>query len=104
MLRAPFCPTLLILAFAILLVGPAYAEQRCSDRVFSASGTPGRIHFSGRRNARLAWSTKVRAELGEAYASWGRSVSREFDCTLVNWRYRCTVTARPCKSIVPGRM
>jgi hypothetical protein len=101
---APFCSILLALAFGMSLAAPAAAEPRCTDRIVSASGTPGRIHVTGRRNARVAWSAKVRSELGEAYASWGRAASRRFDCTLVNWRYRCTVAARPCKSVVPGRM
>ena len=91
-------------AIAIPLTAATSEESRCSDRVISAAGTPGRTHFTGRRNAHAAWSAKVRSELGEEYAKWGRSVSRNFDCTVANWRFRCTVSARPCRSIVPGRL
>jgi hypothetical protein len=78
-------------------------EPRCSERHFSAAGAPGRIHFTGRRNARLAWSAVVRAELGQAYATWDRAVSRRFRCTFSEWRYHCSATARPCRSFVAGR-
>jgi hypothetical protein len=54
----------LAIVAALLTAAPAAAEPRCSEREISATGAPGRIHFSARRNARLAWSAKVRAELG----------------------------------------
>lgn len=88
---------------AALITTPASAEPRCSERSFTASGTPGRVHFSGRRNARLAWAAKVRSELGQAYATWDRATSRNFDCVYAEWHYRCTATARPCRSFVAGR-
>lgn len=99
-------PKALPCCFAIaltVLAAPAAAEPRCSERTFSASGAPGRIHFTGRRNARLAWAAKVRSELGPAYATWDRAVSRNFDCTFADWRYRCSAAARPCRSFVQGR-
>ena len=59
-----------------MTAAPAAAEPRCSEQEISATGAPGRIHFSARRNARLAWSAKVRAELGKGYATWdGRPVA-----------------------------
>ena len=93
----------LAIVAALLTAAPAAAEPRCSEREISATGTPGRIHFSARRNARLAWSAKVRAELGNAYATWDRATRRNFDCTFSKWQYRCSATARPCRSFVSGR-
>jgi hypothetical protein len=90
------------LGFALMSASvlPAVAEPRCSERQISAAGTPGRIHFTGRRNARLAWAAKVRAEFGQAYASWDRASSRRFECSFSERRFRCTAAARPCRSIV----
>jgi hypothetical protein len=94
----------LAIAGALLTAAPASAEApRCSERHFTASGAPGRVHFTGRRNARLAWAAKVRAELGQPYATWDRAVSRNFDCKFSEWRYHCSATARPCRSFVAGR-
>jgi hypothetical protein len=94
---------LLAIAVALLTASPAISEPRCSAKQFAASGAPGRIHFIGRRNARLAWAAAVRADLGDAYATWDRATSRNFDCTFSDWHYRCSATARPCRSFVTGR-
>ena len=102
MLRA-LPQTLFCIAVALSIATPALGESRCSERQISATGAPGRIHFTARRNARLMWSAKVRAELGNAYATWDRATHRNFDCTFAKWQYRCSATARPCRSFVSGR-
>jgi hypothetical protein len=94
---------LLCFAAGLLISVPATAEPRCSDKQFSATGKPGRVHFAGRRNARLAWVVKVKAELGDRYATWDRAVSRSFNCTYSDFRYHCSATARPCRSFLAGR-
>jgi len=96
--RKLFC-----IAVALSITTPALGEPRCSEQQISATGAPGRIHFTARRNARLVWSAKVRAELGNAYATWDRATRRNFDCTFAKWQYRCSATARPCRSFVSGR-
>ena len=96
--RKLFC-----IAVALSITTPALAEPRCSAQQITASGAPGRIHFTARRNARLVWSAKVRAELGNAYATWDRATRRNFDCTFAKWQYSCSATARPCRSFVSGR-
>lgn len=93
----------LCVAAALLIPARASAEPRCSEKQFAAAGEPGRIHFTGRRNARVAWAAKVKAELGDRYATWDRAVSRSFSCTYSDWRYHCSATARPCRSFVAGR-
>ena len=90
-------------AAVLVIAAPALAEPRCSEKQFSATGEPGRVHFAGRRNARLAWAAKVKEELGNAYATWDRAVSRSFNCSYADWSYRCSATARPCRSFVAGR-
>lgn len=94
----------LAIAAALLTAVPAMAEQpRCSEQQFSATGAPGRILLTAHRSARQLWSATVRAELGKAYAKWGRAADRSYDCTFSEWRYRCSATARPCRSFVSGR-
>ena len=93
----------LCFAAALLIPAPASAESRCSEKQFAATGEPGRIHFTGRRNARVAWVAKVKAELGDRYATWDRAVSRSFNCTYADLHYHCSATARPCRSFVAGR-
>jgi len=97
-------PHALLLAVAALLTAaPAAAEPRCSEQQFSATGAPGRILLTAHRSARQLWSDTVRAELGKAYAKWGRAAERSYDCTFSKWQYRCSATARPCRSFVSGR-
>ncbi len=91
-------------AVAVLVIAaPASAEPRCSEKRFTATGEPGRVHFTARRNARVVWAAQVRAELGAPYATWDRAVSRSFNCTYADWRYHCSAAARPCRSFVAGR-
>jgi hypothetical protein len=91
------------MAAILLTATPAATEPRCSERQFSATGAPGRVLFTAHRNARKLWSAKVRAELGKAYATWGRAASRDYECTFSQWRYRCSATARPCRSFASGK-
>lgn len=93
-----------LLGLILLNSSPASAEPRCSEKVFTAEGTPGVIHFTGRRNARNAWSAKVRNELGPAYATWDRATKRRMDCAINDRRFVCSAVANPCRSIVDGRM
>lgn len=96
--RKLFC-----IALALSIATPALAESRCSERQVSATGAPARILFTAHRNARKLWSAKVRAELGKAYATWGRAASRNYECTFSQWRYRCSAVARPCRSFASGK-
>jgi hypothetical protein len=87
----------------LVITTPAAAEPRCSERLFSATGAPGRILLTAHRSARKLWSAKVRAELGKAYATWGRAASRNYECSFSQWRYRCSAVARPCRSFASGK-
>ena len=86
---------------SLLVPGTAAAQPRCSDRAISATGAPGILHVTGRRNATGAWAAKVRGEFGGAFASWGRARSRQLSCTRVERRYVCSASARPCRPITP---
>ena len=90
-------------SFVIVSATPSVAEPRCSERAFSATGAPGVVHFTGRRNAHKAWSAKVRNELGAPYATWDRATSRHMNCVITDKRFVCTAAANPCRSIVDGR-
>jgi hypothetical protein len=89
---------------ALVLQGaaPASAQPRCSERSFSAAGAPGILYFLGRRHAREAWSAKVRSELGEAYASWGRARESRIDCVFTERRFRCSASGIPCRAFTLG--
>ena len=95
--------TLSLAGLAFWSASASIAEPRCSAKAFSATGAPGVIHFTGRRNAHVAWSAKVRNELGAAYATWDRATSRHMNCVITGKRYVCTAAANPCRSIVDGR-
>lgn len=81
----------------------AQPQPRCGPHSISATGTPGYIHFTGQRSARLAWSAKVRAELGEPFANWGRATARNIKCARTDGRYLCSASGTPCKSYFGGR-
>jgi hypothetical protein len=89
-------------ALASVRTVSAQQQPRCSPRAISATGTPGFIHFTGQRSARLAWSAKVRAELGEPFATWDRATSRNIECVRADGRYLCSASATPCKSHFGG--
>ena len=103
MSRTPWL-VLSLLGLHLLSIPSASSEPRCSEKVFTAKGAPGLIHFTGRRNASNAWSAKVRDELGPAYATWDRATKRRMDCAVSDRRFVCSAVANPCRSIVDGRM
>jgi hypothetical protein len=82
----------------LLATAPAAAQPRCSERNFSATGAPGLIHFLGRRHASAAWSAKVRSELGDAYAAWGRAQDRHIECVIAQRRFLCSASGVPCRA------
>jgi hypothetical protein len=81
------------------LAGPsAEAQSACRERVMT-KGEPSRIQLLARRNARIAWSEKVRntKRLGEAYATWKSARDSRIDCTKET-RHVCRASGRPCKA------
>jgi hypothetical protein len=92
----------LVLAGLLLQVPPVSAQPRCSDIRISATGAPGILHVTARRSATVAWSAKVKGELGATYASWGRATSRRLTCTRAERRFVCSASARPCRPITAG--
>ena len=87
---------------ALASIRSVSAQPRCGPRSVSATGTPGLFHFTGQRYARQAWSAKVRAELGEPFAAWGRATDRNIECVRADGRYLCSASATPCKSYFGG--
>lgn len=92
-----------LIVLAVLIEAPASAQPRCSEKSFSATGNPSVVIFAGRRSAHTAWSANVRNELGDAYASWGRSRNRRITCLRAERRFLCTVSATPCIAITAGK-
>ncbi len=90
-------------ALTAMAPAPALAQPRCSERLYSATGAPGRILYTAHRNARVLWSAKVRAELGTTYAKWGRAADRNYDCKFSNWKYHCSAEARPCRPLASSQ-
>ena len=90
-------------AVAVLLAQPVPAQPRCSERTISATGTPSLFFFTGKRFARAAWSAKVRSELGEDYAKWGRARDSRLDCVRAQYRFVCSAAGRPCKAFKAGQ-
>jgi len=87
-------------SFALVAFGgiSAEAQSACRDRVM-AKGEPSRIQLLAKRNARNAWTEKVRntKRLGEEYANWKSARDSRIDCTKEQ-RHVCRATARPCKA------
>jgi hypothetical protein len=74
------------------------AQSACRERMM-AKGEPSRIQLLAKRNARNAWSEKVRntKRLGEEYANWKSARDSRVDCTKET-RHICRASARPCKA------
>ena len=91
------------LTLAVLIGPPASAQPRCQKSDVWANGKPAALNSIARRHARAAWSARVRSEVSEAYATWSRSGDRRTSCFREQRKYRCTVSARPCRAYTAFR-
>src|ERR1700741_4008287 len=87
-----------LMAAATLSASAASAQSRCSDKNISATGTPAFFYFTGKRADRNAWSAKVRGELGEVYAGWGRVKEGRIECVRDGGRFLCSASGSPCRA------
>jgi hypothetical protein len=70
----------------------------CKSYSVSKSGGKKWTNVSARVSARLAWSNKVRQDLGLVWAAYFMASNKGYNCHRVKAKWRCTAYGRPCRA------